>query len=98
MRHWSKVSLPGASVKHHPSFGAWCKTVRGNLREQLILGSNQTNNAMKDGKYIALVTGATGGLGTDMCKKLADDGYFVIANYRTDNKAEEWSAKMKAEG
>lgn len=62
------------------------------------MGSNQTNYAMKDGKYIALVTGATGGLGTDMCKKLADDGYFVIANYRTDNKAEEWSAKMKAEG
>lgn len=53
---------------------------------------------MKDGKYIALVTGATGGLGTDMCKKLADDGYFVIANYRTDNKAEEWKAKMKADG
>lgn len=53
---------------------------------------------MKDGKYVALVTGATGGLGTDMCKNLANDGYLVIANYRTDNKAEEWSAKMKEEG
>ncbi len=53
---------------------------------------------MKDGKYIALVTGATGGLGTDMCRTLAKDGYFVIANYRTDNKAEEWQAKMKEEG
>lgn len=53
---------------------------------------------MKDGKYIALVTGATGGLGTDMCKTLADNGYFVIANYRTDNKAEEWQAKMQQEG
>ena len=35
----------------------------------------------KDGKYVALVTGATGGLGTDMCKQLADDGHLVIANY-----------------
>ena len=52
---------------------------------------------MKDGKYIALVTGATGGLGTDMCRTLAKDGFFVVANYRTDNKAEEWHAKMKAE-
>ncbi len=39
--------------------------------------------------HIALVTGATGGLGTAMCKRLKDDGYFVIANYRTQNKADE---------
>lgn len=53
---------------------------------------------MKDGKYVALVTGATGGLGTDMCKNLANDGYFVIANYRSESKAEEWTRKMNAEG
>ncbi len=53
---------------------------------------------MKDGKYLALVTGATGGLGTDMCRTLAEDGYFVIANYRSDLKAEQWHEKMKAEG
>jgi len=29
-------------------------------------------------KRIALVTGATGGLGTAMCKKLVDDGYAVV--------------------
>ncbi|MEM6265001.1 MAG: acetoacetyl-CoA reductase [Bacteroidota bacterium] len=50
------------------------------------------------GKYIALVTGATGGLGTDMCKKLADDGYHVIANYRNPQKAEAWATKMKEQG
>jgi acetoacetyl-CoA reductase len=49
-------------------------------------------------KRIVLVTGATGGLGTAMCKKLCDDGFHVIANYRNKAKADEWAAKMKAEG
>ncbi|MCB0627801.1 MAG: NAD-dependent epimerase/dehydratase family protein, partial [Saprospiraceae bacterium] len=31
---------------------------------------------------IALVTGATGGLGTHMVKRLIDDGYEVVGNYR----------------
>jgi acetoacetyl-CoA reductase len=47
---------------------------------------------------LALVTGATGGLGTEMCKKLKDDGYKVIANYRNPEKAEQWRAKMAADG
>ena len=49
-------------------------------------------------KRIALVTGATGGLGTAMCKKLVDDGYTVVGNYRTKQKAEEWMQQMKSEG
>jgi acetoacetyl-CoA reductase len=49
-------------------------------------------------KRIALVTGATGGLGTAMCKKLVDDGYKVVGNYRTKQKAEEWMQQMKSEG
>lgn len=52
-----------------------------------------TNN-----KYVALVTGGTGGLGTDMCKTLARDGYHVIANYHNQEKAEKWLARMKEEG
>ncbi len=51
-----------------------------------------------DKKHIALITGATGGLGTAMCKHLADDGYLVVANYRTQNKADEWKIKMADEG
>jgi acetoacetyl-CoA reductase len=47
-----------------------------------------TNN-----KRIALVTGATGGLGTDMCKRLAQDGFHVVGNYRTKSKADEWLEK-----
>jgi len=53
---------------------------------------------MRKEKYIALVTGATGGLGTHICKRLADDGYTVCANYRSKEKADIWLEKMKGEG
>lgn len=49
-------------------------------------------------KRVALVTGATGGLGTAMCKKLHDEGLTVVANYRNQAKADAWSAQMKADG
>ena len=52
-----------------------------------------TNN-----KRVALVTGATGGLGTAMCKELYNDGYHVLGNYRNKAKADEWQAQLKAEG
>lgn len=53
---------------------------------------------MENKKHIALVTGATGGLGTHICKRLADDGYTVCANYRNKEKADIWSDKMTADG
>lgn len=49
-------------------------------------------------KRVVLVTGATGGLGTAMCKKLNKDGYKVIGNYVTKEKAEKWIKKMNDEG
>ncbi|HRP88834.1 MAG TPA: acetoacetyl-CoA reductase [Edaphocola sp.] len=49
-------------------------------------------------KYIALITGATGGLGTHISKRLSDDGFVVCANYRSEGKAKEWQDKMKSEG
>jgi len=49
-------------------------------------------------KKVVLVTGATGGLGTAMCKKMYDDGYTVIANYRSEEKAKEWQSKLHDEG
>lgn len=49
-------------------------------------------------KRVVLVTGATGGLGTAMCKKLYDDGYAVVANYRNEEKATEWKKKLHEDG
>jgi acetoacetyl-CoA reductase len=52
----------------------------------------------KENKYVALVTGATGGLGTAMCRKLKDDGYRVIGNYINEEKAEKWRERQKQDG
>ncbi len=49
-------------------------------------------------KRIVLVTGATGGLGTAMCKELYKDGFHVVGNYHTKEKAERWIETMKSEG
>ena len=46
---------------------------------------------------IALVTGGTGGIGTAMCKGLADAGFKVVTTSFPDD-GQEWVAKMKAEG
>ena len=47
---------------------------------------------------VALVTGGTGGIGTAICKKLADQGHKVATNYRNEEKARAWEAQMKADG
>jgi len=49
-------------------------------------------------KYIALVTGSTGGLGTAICKRLVKDGFHVVANYQNKEKADKWYTQMKADG
>lgn len=49
-------------------------------------------------KRTVLITGATGGLGTAMCKELYKDGYTVVGNYYTKEKAEKWMEQMKSEG
>jgi acetoacetyl-CoA reductase len=54
---------------------------------------------MSDSKQrTVLVTGATGGLGTAMCKKLYKDGFNVVGNYHTKEKADKWMEEMNKEG
>lgn len=50
-----------------------------------------------DGK-VAVVTGGTGGIGTAICKQLADSGAKVATNYRSGDKARQWNKELKDEG
>lgn len=47
---------------------------------------------------VALVTGGTGGIGTAICKRLADMGHKVATNYRSEEKAKAWRERMSAAG
>ena len=49
-------------------------------------------------KRIALVTGGVGGIGTAICKRLAKDGHFVVANYGIPGTESKWQQAMAAAG
>jgi acetoacetyl-CoA reductase len=50
------------------------------------------------GARVALVTGGTGGIGTAICRRLADMGHKVATNYRNEEKAREWQQRMHGDG
>ena len=45
-------------------------------------------------KKVALVTGGVGGIGTAICKRLARDGHFVVANYAIPGTESRWQQAM----
>ena len=47
---------------------------------------------------VALVTGGTGGLGTAICKALADAGVTVVGGTTRAEKGQAWQASLKEEG
>jgi len=52
-------------------------------------------------KKIAFVTGGTGGLGTPICRSLADQGFTVVAGYFSGGKhekAQAWQEAQRADG
>src|SRR2546421_9800807 len=53
---------------------------------------------MDQTRRVVLVTGGVGGIGTAICKRLAGDGHFVVANYAIPGSEDKWSAAMAAAG
>lgn len=49
-------------------------------------------------KRIALVTGGMGGIGSAICKALADSGHTVVTTYSKPGKEQAWLADMKGMG
>ena len=49
-------------------------------------------------RRIALITGGVGGIGTAICKRLAKDGHFVVANYAIPGTEDKWSRAMATAG
>ena len=50
-------------------------------------------------KRVALVTGAMGGLGTELCRRLHDEGFVVAATHSPQNaRRDAWLASREAEG
>jgi len=47
---------------------------------------------------VALVTGGTGGIGTAICKRLADQGHRVASNFRNEEKSRDWQQRLQAQG
>jgi len=47
---------------------------------------------------VALVSGGTGGIGSAICREMADAGCKVVTNYRNEEKARQWTEQCKKDG
>lgn len=53
-------------------------------KQEIIMGSQKDTNAQSSNPKVALVTGATTGLGYDIAKRLARDGFTIVATATTE--------------
>ena len=53
---------------------------------------------MRTTRKVALVTGGVGGIGSAICRKLAADGHFVVANYAIPGSEDAWRKSMAGAG
>ncbi|MFD2191132.1 acetoacetyl-CoA reductase [Pistricoccus aurantiacus] len=47
---------------------------------------------------VAWITGGTGGIGSEICRFMAKEGYQVIAGYNNPEKAQKWLEQQKSDG
>src|SRR5690606_11603329 len=95
-------STPRASRAGRTRFPPRCTTRLSRSGTRLCAVPRQRRNGSAGDKdmttRVALVTGGTGGIGTAICRRLADQGHKVATNYRSEDKARAWEAQMKSEG
>ena len=60
----------------------------GPLSSECILTTNLKERHMSDNRT-AMVTGGSGGIGSEICKRLAHDGFRVVVHYGSDRHAAE---------
>lgn len=60
--------------------------------------SNDLPPATQAVPRVCLVTGGTGGIGTEICKRLAKAGHVVATTYRNEEKAKAWKEELAKDG
>src|SRR5258708_10597383 len=92
------TARPGSDFKSPPPLSLYRIKVR---TPGLLLGFflvETEDDGRKTMKRIALITGGVGGIGAALCKHLARDGNFVVANYAIAGSEQKWNKSMPAAG
>jgi acetoacetyl-CoA reductase len=66
---------------------------------QAAMTTEQSQNpTAADKPRVALITGGTGAIGSEIARRLAREGHTVVTTYRNEDKAKAWQDEMKREG